>query len=168
MGLALYRRHRRECKAGHSEELRTSEYDERKKGWKRCDCPIFVSGTLNRKFARQTTGQWEWEAARAIAAKLEVSGRWTADPVPEPSGTLATPERVTIVDAVEAFLAKCKGREIQPTTFAKYQTFANQLGTYCDRRDLKYIDQVTVTDMDRFYTSWSDGIRGKAKKLERL
>ena len=29
MGLALYRRHRRECKSGHSEELRTSEYDER-------------------------------------------------------------------------------------------------------------------------------------------
>lgn len=85
MGLALYRRHSRECKSGHSEEFRTSEYDERKKGWKRCDCPIFVSGTLSRKFARQSTGQWEWKAARAIAAKLEVSGRWTDEPVPEPS-----------------------------------------------------------------------------------
>ena len=34
MSLAPYRRHRRDCKAGHTEELRTSEYDERKKGWK--------------------------------------------------------------------------------------------------------------------------------------
>jgi len=168
MGLALYRRHRRECKAGHTEELRSSEYDERKKGWKRCDCPIFVSGTLSRKFARQTTGHWEWEAARTIAAKLEVSGRWTADPVLEPSRPPATPERVTIGEAVEAFLAKCKGREIQPTTFAKYHTFTNQLGTYCDHRGHQYIDQLTTTDMDRFYASWNDGIRGKAKKLERL
>jgi hypothetical protein len=44
--LALYRRHRRDCKAGHAEEAPTSEYDERKKGWKRCECPLFVSGTL--------------------------------------------------------------------------------------------------------------------------
>jgi integrase len=63
---------------------------------------------------------------------------------------------------------KCKGRDIQPTTFAKYQTFTNQLGAYCDHRGHKYVDQVTVTDMDRFYASWNDGIRGKAKKLERL
>jgi len=165
MGLALYRRHRRECKSGHSEELRTSEYDERKKAWKRCDCPIFVSGTLSRKFNRQTTGQWEWEAARTIAAKLEVSGRWTTDPVSEPSEPPATPERVTIGDAIEAFLVKCKGRDIQPTTFAKYKTFTNQLCAYCDHRGHKYVDQVTVTDMDRFYASWNDGIRGKAKKL---
>jgi len=168
MGLALYRRHRRECKSGHAEELRTSEYEERKKGWKRCDCPIFVSGTLNRKFARQTTGQWEWEAARAIAAKLEGSGRWTTDPVPEPAKLSAAPERITIGEAIEAFLAKCRGRDIQPTTFAKYQTFTNQFGAYCDRRGQKYIDEMTVTDMDRFYASWNDGIRGKAKKLERL
>ena len=47
-----------------AEESRTSEYDERKKGWKRCECPIMASGTLEKKFKRQTTGQWEWEAAR--------------------------------------------------------------------------------------------------------
>lgn len=25
-----------------------------------------------------------------------------------------------------------------------------------------------MTDMDRFYASWNDGIRGKAKKIERI
>lgn len=168
MALALYRRHRRGCKSGHPEEMRTSEYDERKKGWKRCDCPIFVSGTLHKKFARQTTGQWEWEAARAIAAKLEISGQWTINPVPEPPSPVETAERVTVEEAIEAFLAKCQGRDIQPTTFAKYRTFTNQFVAYCARRGHRYIDQVTVTDMDRFYASWNDGVRGKAKKLERL
>ena len=77
MALAMYRRHRRDCKAGHKEELRTSEYDERKKGWERCECPIFVSGTLQGTFKRQTTGQWEWDAARPIVASYEAMGTTT-------------------------------------------------------------------------------------------
>jgi hypothetical protein len=94
--LEHYRRHRRECKPCHSEGVHTSDYDKRKKGWKRCDCPIFISGTLSKKFARQTTGQWEWEATRAIVSKPEGSGRWTSDTVLEPQRLPATPERVTI------------------------------------------------------------------------
>jgi len=35
MALNLYRRHRRECKAGHPEQSFSSEFEERKKGWKR-------------------------------------------------------------------------------------------------------------------------------------
>ncbi|HLJ16789.1 MAG TPA: hypothetical protein VKV15_20000, partial [Bryobacteraceae bacterium] len=62
MALALYRRHRRDCKARHPEESRTSEYDERKKGWKRCECPIFLSGTLQGCFKRHNSGRWEWES----------------------------------------------------------------------------------------------------------
>jgi hypothetical protein len=31
-----------------------------------------------------------------------------------------------------------------------------------------YLDQLTITDMDSFYASWTDGIRGRAKKLDRL
>ena len=46
-------------------------------------------------------------------------------------------------------------------------TFTNQLGAYRDHRGHKYVDQVTVTDMDP-YASTNDGFRGKAKKLERL
>src|ERR1700733_1856978 len=71
VALNLYRRDRRDCKGGHSEDHLSSEFDERKKGWKRCECPIIVSGTLRRKFKRKTTGQWEWDAARAISRQLE-------------------------------------------------------------------------------------------------
>ena len=88
MPLVLYRRRRRDCKSGHPEELRTSEYDERKKGWKRCECAIFVSGTLEAKFKRQNTGQWEWEDSKLIAAKWETCGSWSApNAVAAPAGT---------------------------------------------------------------------------------
>lgn len=168
MGLALYRRHRRECKAGHPEELRSSEYDERRKGWKRCECPIIVSGTLARKFRRQPTGEWEWEPARAVVDAFERAGSWTVaiPPASQPEEPAAA--RVKVEDATEAFLAKCKNRNIASNTVAKYRTFTNQLEAYCQDRGCVYIDQLTVTDMDRFYAVWKDGIRAKAKKLERL
>jgi hypothetical protein len=57
MSLALYRRHRLNCKGGHTHNSRTSEYDERKKNWRRCECPIFVSGTLGKDFRRQKFGE---------------------------------------------------------------------------------------------------------------
>ena len=47
MGLILYRRHRRDCKAGHAEDFKTSEFDERKKGWKRCECPITADEAIH-------------------------------------------------------------------------------------------------------------------------
>lgn len=170
MALAFYRRHRRDCKAGHPEELRTSEYDERKKGWRRCECPIIASGTLQRKFRRQATGQWEWDAARAMAGNWEAAGNWTDQAsivVPPPQETASSP-RTTISEAMKAFLAKCQNRSIQPSTFAKYRTFGNQLSAFAESRGYVYLDQLTVSDMDLFYASWKDGIRAKAKKLDRL
>jgi integrase len=168
MALALYRRHRQECKGNHAHNSRSSEYDERKKGWRRCECPIFASGTLGKAFRRHNTGQWEFEGARAVAAALERAGTWgKVAPTPE-----AAPEsqrtRITVEDATQAYLAKCKNRSIAPNTLAKYRTFTNQLSAYCAVRGCLYVDQLTVTDMDRFYASWKDAIRAKAKKLERL
>src|SRR5450755_3343991 len=86
MALALYRRHRKECKGGHAHNTRTSEYDERKKGWRRCECPIFVSGTLDEKFKRENTGQWEWDVTRPVCASWEAVGTWTGPQpkAPEP------------------------------------------------------------------------------------
>ncbi|MCU1259589.1 MAG: hypothetical protein JWO80_2474, partial [Bryobacterales bacterium] len=52
VALNLYRRHRQECEAGHPTESRSGEFEERKKGWKRCACMIFASGTIAGKFKR--------------------------------------------------------------------------------------------------------------------
>ncbi|MGH9606397.1 MAG: tyrosine-type recombinase/integrase [Terracidiphilus sp.] len=171
MPLSLYRRHRQECKAAYPHDFRSSEYDERRKGWKRCECPIFASGTLNRRFKRHNTGQWEFEAAHAVAAALERAGSWVVaiEPVaPVSSSEEPRTARTSVEDAAEAFVAKCKNRNIAPNTLAKYRTFTNQLLAYCLDRGCVYIDQLTVNDMDRFYATWKDAIRSKAKKLERL
>jgi hypothetical protein len=74
MPLSLYRRHRQECEAGHSEESRSGEFEERKKGWKKCGCFIFASGTLGGTFRRKYTGKTDWDEARAVAAAWEEAG----------------------------------------------------------------------------------------------
>src|ERR1700691_3205165 len=66
----------------------------------------------------------------------------------------------------------CRGfKSHQPpqcTTLPKYRTFTNQVKAYAEHRGYVFLDQLTVGDMDRFYSSWKDGIRAKAKKLDRL
>jgi hypothetical protein len=85
VALNLYRRHRHECEAGHAEESRSGEFEERKKGWKRCDCHIFASGTIAGKFKRKYTGKTAWDDARAVAAEWQKSASWGGEVIlPEP------------------------------------------------------------------------------------
>jgi hypothetical protein len=68
MPLNLYRRHRQECEAGHEAESRSGEFEERKKGWKKCSCFIFASGTLGGSFKRKYTGKSSWDEAKTLTA----------------------------------------------------------------------------------------------------
>jgi integrase len=159
VGIQLYRRHRRECRAGHPEDSRSGEFDERRKGFKRCDCPLFGAGTVNGKRIRQSTGTWEWDQARAVVASWE--GRPTAPKPPE-----AQPQqRTTIQDAVDAFYARAQGKEIVDSTLKKYRTFDRQLLAYATNRGLVYMDQLTIADADRFYASFPGRARSKGNKL---
>src|ERR1039457_4552532 len=97
MSLALYRRHRRDCKGGHPQNSRTSEYDERKRGWARCECPIFVSGTLQGTCKRQNTGRWQWEDARPLAISYEQAKSWSVT-VSEPLQSNSNPSDGTLAN----------------------------------------------------------------------
>jgi len=75
MALRLYRRHRKECEAGHPEDFKSGEFEEGRRGWRRCGCPIHASGTIRGKLKRQSTGQWEWDAASVVLSVLIESWR---------------------------------------------------------------------------------------------
>jgi hypothetical protein len=110
------------------EQLHTGEYDDHKKGWKRCNCTIVASGTLARKFNRKSTDTSDWEEAKRVATHWEERGVWPGrgqdGNVPKAVGAPATElsGRVTIADAAALFLVKCQNRGIQKTTLRKYQT----------------------------------------------
>jgi site-specific recombinase XerD len=102
-----------------------------------------------------------WEGAKSWDGPIDKK----PDPPPklEKNG-----KRVSIDDAIADFIAVRKNRDISLGTLKKYRTFTNQLQAYAASRGYIMLDQLDVSDMDRFYASWKDDKRSRAKKLERL
>lgn len=150
------------------EDFKSGQFEEGRRGWKRCDCLIHMTGSLGGTFNRRQTGKSNWDEAKAVAAALETAGSWDAPALlAAPQEAPATP-RVSITDATEAYLARCRNRGLTDSSLSKYRTSIKQLRAYCDSRGYVMLDQLTIADMDRFYASWKDGKRAGAKKLERL
>jgi integrase len=172
MALQLYRRHRKECEAGRQEDFKSGPLEEGRRGWKKCSCLIHVSGSIAGRFGRRSTGERDWEKAGTVVGGWVTARSWLSEgplaelePVPAPD---PLPARTTIGETLDAYLDHHRSQDIQGSTLAKYRTLTNQLGAYCTEKGYVYIDQLGVRDMDRFYASWKDGKKGKAKKLERL
>jgi hypothetical protein len=103
-----------------------------------------------------------------VVRNWEQVGRWGKAVPPAPQATEPKVLRITIQEAAEDFLAKCKNRLVAPNALAKYRSFTNQFEAHFQNHGYAYVDQLTPRDMDRFYASWKDGVRAKANKLERL
>jgi hypothetical protein len=188
MALNLYRRHAQACQAGRPRYVCSGEFEERKKGWKRCTCVIFASGTLGGRFRRRGTEKADWEEAKAVASAWEAAGTWESDrpaiavaptstPPPSPS-QVAEQEpdppppvlklRTTIVEAGKAFLTNRESKQVAPATLRKYATFIKQLRAFADTRGYLMIDQFTTSDIDLFYARLQMGARAKGKRLGTL
>lgn len=178
MPLNLYRRHFRiegKCAGGHVPDSRTYEPDELRRGWKKCHCPIYADGTLSGSFKRRNTKRTTWAEAKDVVAGWESVGTWDENapqssqgPAQPDSPNSPKPSAITIAFATDAHLANREGRGIAPATLRKYKTFMKQLTAFATHKGYAQIDQFAITDMDEFYSLWKDGIRAKAKKLERL
>jgi hypothetical protein len=60
MALQLYRRHRKECEVGRPEDSKSGQFEEGRRGWKRCACLVHASGSIAGKFKRQSTWERDW------------------------------------------------------------------------------------------------------------
>ena len=168
MALKLYRRHRKECEGGHPEDARTGQFEEGRRGWKKCACLIHASGTLAGRFNRRQTGKTEWDEARAVAADWEQAGSWNGEIKPEPPAPATLSGRISIDEATKIFLTLREGDKIAPATLRKYRTFTKQLLGFAASRGYVMLDQITSADMDRFYGGLKLGVRAKAKRLGTL
>jgi site-specific recombinase XerD len=171
VALTLYRRHRRECKASHPEQSFSTEFDERKRGWKRCECPIVVSGTLQKRFKRHSTNLWEWGAARSIAEQFEAAGRWEGiSPIatpPPPPPEFAQRSRTTVELAVKTFLAELQ-ETIASGTHKKYRLLLTKFKEFSTARGYVMIDQWETPDVREFRTSWAINPRTGARRMAML
>ncbi|WP_321477681.1 tyrosine-type recombinase/integrase [uncultured Paludibaculum sp.] len=166
MSLHLYRRHRLECEAKRPEESRNGEFEERTKGWKRCSCMIFASGSLGGKFRRKQTGRSAWDEAKAVATAWERSGAWDGHsllPPVEPT-RVSGDSAVSIEQATTAFLAEHQ-RNSSPNTVLKYTALVTQLQAYSTKLGYIMISQWTPLDVREFRASWGVGPQTSIKRL---
>jgi len=169
--LNLYRRHRLDCESKRPEDSRSTEREERRKGWgRKCLCQIHVSGTLDGKFSRKATRTSDWLEAHRVAEGYEKANSWTGKPkveivAPDPAPTKS---RVTIADACKVFITNRESAGLAPATLRKYRTFTKQITAYADSRGYVMLDQFTPGDIDLFWANWKLGARAKGKRLTTL
>ena len=113
MALALYRRHRKECEGGHAEDSRSGEFEEGRRGWKKCGCLIHVSGTSRAaKFSRKQTGKVRTGMKPRQCARLEKPNEWgrrrrsSKPPRLRLEAGGVRSERLTVDRAIQAWGAK--------------------------------------------------------------
>lgn len=160
MTLTLYRRHLHGCEAGRPKDTRSTERDERQKGWgRKCACPIYVSGTLGGRFDRTSTLTPDWERAHTLAASYEQAQVWTrpsrtpSTPAADPPSEALRPARaaVALVDACALFVSHREAAGLALATLKKYRTFTKQLSAFAATRGYRHVDQFTPDDVDLFW-----------------
>ena len=150
IALHLQRRHGRRCRAGLPVDSLTNETDERRRGTKHCQCPIFASGTLNGVFRKLGTKQRDWEAAREAVAPYLAAQSWDLTPPPPlpppplppptapaaPAGSPGTP----IAEAVRQCLAEHEKARSASGTIKKYRLVLGEFERFSAQMGLRYLE----------------------------
>lgn len=179
--LSVYTRHAEDCK----------HY--RDKLWRRCNCPKWIWGSHNGEFVRLSAKTRFWDDAERLRHQMEFPE--DVKPEPEilpptaplpPAALIQTPvtsitviqasptamvpaKRVTIHDAVKAYLADAVSRELAEDTISKLERiFRKQFLTWCQITGLEYLDQVNLDALINFRNTWKDGRLAKQKKQSRV
>jgi len=137
--------------AGYAEDARSGEFEEGRRGWKKCACSIHVSGSIAGTFKRRNTGKSDWDEAKAVASAWEASGRWAgvpAQPLPVVPEVLGG---ITVERAVSVFLAE---HSAAVNTQKKYRLLLKKLTSYTESKGYVLIEQWSPLDVREFRASW--------------
>lgn len=139
MALKLYRRHRKECEGPHAEDARSGEFEEGRRGWKKCACLIHAAGSLRGRFRSKNTGRSDWEEAKIVAAAWEKAGSWDGE-ILIPAVQADAPKRMPIGRVVKSFLDELN-EHAAPATHKKYRLLLKKFDAFSERRGYVMIDR---------------------------
>jgi integrase/recombinase XerD len=141
--LTLYRRHRVRC----------THYSP---SYRRCQCPLYVKGTLGGTYIRKALDQSSWNAASKLI------GRWIE------AGTVGQIAEQTTVQAVAAFHLDAADRGLAPDTRKKYVLLLGRLEQFATQHGTTLLRDVDVDLLTRFRATWPCSALTKAKHQERV
>jgi site-specific recombinase XerD len=69
---------------------------------------------------------------------------------------------------MKAFVADAVDQKLAGSTISKHRLLFKHLGNFAQNRGLRYLTELSLERLGEFRSSWKDGPRSSAKKLERL
>jgi integrase/recombinase XerD len=138
------------------------------KDWKRCNCmkSLYVfQGGHDFRFSAKTRS---WEKAEDLAREIKES----LDPAKNELRKMKQAQqasRISLVDAVESYLADATKRGLQVETLRKLRTiFAKKLVEWAGENGLSYLDDCTTAQLTKWRNTWSLGLLASQKTQERV
>ena len=182
MLLSVFTRHSTSCRFSRDRACR------------RCNCPKWVGGQVNGYYFRQSAKTRQWAEAEEVRVKLEEAlikglppfgtavAAGSAPPIPTPAdppsaSRTEVPEprvpkprpRVTVAQAVEAYLADAVSRSVETSTLKKLETiFRKQFLAWTRVEGIEYLDELELDTLLNFRNTWEDGPLAKQKKQSRV
>lgn len=125
--LTLYRRHSKDCG-------RTDRY------YKRCQCAMWVEGTLDRQYMRKSLHTQSWERARAIVDGWEKTG-----------APKARPDVPTIRAAFLGYKVEMNERNLSEQSQDNHDYIIARFVNWCEANNFLSIDEVTTDCIRQFF-----------------
>jgi integrase/recombinase XerD len=136
MGLFVYARHTADC----------PNRDDR--FWRRCRCPQWIRGVIRDRTIRESAQTRSWERAEKTARGMEERAA---------SRDRKAEQRVTIKEAVEAFLEDERSRHLAKTTTRQTKTLLQQqFLAWTAQQGLRFLSELTAPVLAKFRTTWVD------------
>lgn len=130
-------------------ELRLPEF--------RCKCPIWVSGTKDKRRIREALKTRDWNKAQEVVRKWDVDGERPKTKV-----------RATIEEWRDQFIHDAEARHLSNGTMRLYKLLFRQLIQFAADRGIKFANDMDLAALTDFRAGWKIGALTAAKKLERL
>src|ERR1022692_1672021 len=151
MPLVIYRRHSPDCQF-----FGRVRRDSRSQ---KCQCAIWVQGSLGSQYLRRTLDLTSWSAAQDLVRGWEASGE---------VGVVQA-EIPEIPEAVDRFFEDIKARGLSEATIDKQQVLLRkQFLPWCKSRGFRSLKQIGVDEITQFRATWAYWPLSKSKKQERL
>jgi integrase/recombinase XerC len=142
--LAIYRRHARSC-------------GQKSRRYRRCQCPVWVQGTLGGETIRRSLDLTSWEAAEGVVRAWKEAGRIGAE------GRRSFPVR----EATEQYLRDSEAR-LKPSTVDLYRRGLKHLISWCARENLTELADLRIEKLREYRESWTCRAVTAARRIDRL
>ncbi len=126
------------------------------RGCRKCKCRVWLEWGPERK--RKSAKTRSWEQGEKIARAMEQAHERAS------LGEKPQVEAVTVELAVESFLSAKKGEGLDEGTLQKHRRTTAVLVSYCRRKSLAYIREITLPHLTAHRAEWDSHLKSKLSR----